>query len=122
MIISGINSQQPWSVLAGELLRKSSGTPSFHWNKPEAGLAGGLIMFAQPVSQYLPVKRRHQVVQKVPNKAPDEHRHDQTPSSVAVLGRGRERRRHKESFLLVLVWQATKQCTGEHSDFFVFLL
>lgn len=58
---------------------------AFYWNKPEAGLAGGLIMFAQPVQQYLLDKRRHQVIQKVPNKAPDECRHEQTFSSVACL-------------------------------------
>lgn len=46
-----------WSVLAGELLRKSSGTPSFHWNKPEAGLAGGLIMLAQPVLVFASQKK-----------------------------------------------------------------
>lgn len=94
-----------WAITAGELVdylwnpfpalegtgggaaQKISGALSFCWNKPEAGLAGGLIMFAQPVPQYLPDKKRHQVVQKVLNKAPDEHRHDQTSSSVADLGR-----------------------------------
>jgi len=63
---------QPWSILAGKRLRKSSEKTVFYWNKPEAGLAGGLIMFAQPVQQYLLDKRRHQVIHKVPNKAPDE--------------------------------------------------
>lgn len=120
-ISSGGNSQQPQSVLG-----KSSGTPSFRWNKPEAGLAGGLIMFAQPVPQNLPDKRRHQVVQKVPNKAPDEHRHDQTSSSVADLGRWREGRRHKEQethrCCWFLCWQAAELCTGENSDFSVLLL
>lgn len=68
-----------------ERLTKSSEKPAFYWNKPEAVLAGGLIIFAQPVQQYLLDKRRHQVIQKVPNKAPDEYRHDQTFSSVAYL-------------------------------------
>lgn len=81
---------QPCSMLAGEQFRKSSEKPACYWNKLGAGLAGGPIIFALPVQQYLLDKRRHQVIQKVPNKAPDECRHGQTFSSLAYLWKWRK--------------------------------
>lgn len=57
---------------AQKFLRKTS----LLLDKPQAGLAGGLLMFAQPVQQQLLDKRRHQDIQRVPNKAPDEYRQD----------------------------------------------
>lgn len=82
--------------MAGEQLTNSSERTAFYWNKPEAGLAGGLIIFAQPVQQYLLDKRRHQVIHKVPNKAPDKHRHDQAFSSVCVSVKVEENLRLRE--------------------------
>lgn len=64
--------------------------------EPEAGLAGGLIIFAQPVQQYLLDKRRHQVIHKVLNKAPDKYRHEQAFSSVCVFVRVEENSRLRE--------------------------
>lgn len=93
----GVSLVQPWSGL--ELLRKPSENPVFCWNKPEADVAGELVLFAQPVPQNLLGKRRHQVTEKFPNKATDEYRRDQTFSSVAHLWKEPLRRSRRRPFL-----------------------